>query len=155
MPTTQLPHPPHLPPLQQPSVCFLELRVSYGLPPSLFSSYFILQEGNFWAKPRRREPWGQQKEEWSRRRKQPVQEAGSSTGPEVGGGQWGQSRQRKGRHRRKWKPRGCGGQRRRVRCAVHVGAREDAEDITPALASIYTLFLCVLLSCPEATGHWI
>ena len=31
---------PHLPPLPQPSVCFLYLRVSSGLSPSLYSSYF-------------------------------------------------------------------------------------------------------------------
>ena len=37
-PVTPSPHPPLL---QQPSVCFLSLRASYGLSPSLISSYFI------------------------------------------------------------------------------------------------------------------
>ena len=41
LPISQLPHPHNLPPLQQASVCFLQLRISYGLPPFLFSSYFI------------------------------------------------------------------------------------------------------------------
>uniref|UniRef100_A0A452S5I3 Myomesin-1 n=1 Tax=Ursus americanus TaxID=9643 RepID=A0A452S5I3_URSAM len=41
MPITQLLHLPHPPPLQQHSVCFLELRVFYDLSPSLFLSYFI------------------------------------------------------------------------------------------------------------------
>ena len=40
-PMIQLPHLSHPSPLQQPSVCFLEFSVSYCLPSSLLSSYFI------------------------------------------------------------------------------------------------------------------
>ena len=40
MPITHLAHPPCPSPVQQPSGCSLYLRVSYGLSPSLFLSYF-------------------------------------------------------------------------------------------------------------------
>ena len=39
-PSPHLAQPPHPPPLQEPSDCILYLRASYGLPPSLFLSYF-------------------------------------------------------------------------------------------------------------------